>query len=248
MRLRRCWGASCFIAPCLPIVGGLTGAPQAFSLSARPAARMTLAALWSRSWTAPARRACPLPDLQREFVEPVPACRARLARRQPPRHRVHGAPVAVGLLADDPHELAPPRIADRPCQPAVLDHPHDVEVLDVDHLVLANQRQSLLVVIVPPSPRHLVVRDRDLAPRLVPVGLILSAGGTSPAPTAAACAACGARCFGFATSARAPSVAAIVASRAIPTSTPASRSTTGSGDGRRRRRRNWRSSGRRVRG
>src|SRR5258707_15700327 len=30
---------------------GLTRAPQAFNLSARPAARMTLAALWSRSWT-----------------------------------------------------------------------------------------------------------------------------------------------------------------------------------------------------
>ncbi len=47
--------------------------------------------------------------------------------------------------------------------------PRDVEIFDVDHLVLAHQRQSLLVVIVPPRPRYLVVRDRDLAPGLVPV-------------------------------------------------------------------------------
>src|ERR1700738_1792146 len=46
--LRRCWVASCFIAPCPLVVGGLTGAPpepqarsrppgEAFRLSARPA-------------------------------------------------------------------------------------------------------------------------------------------------------------------------------------------------------------------
>jgi hypothetical protein len=34
------------------LVEGLTGAPQTFPLSARPAARMTWAALWSRSWIA----------------------------------------------------------------------------------------------------------------------------------------------------------------------------------------------------
>jgi len=51
------------------------------------------------------------------------------------------------------HELAPPRIADRAGEPTVGDHPHDVEVLDVDRLALANQRQSLLVVVVPPGTR-----------------------------------------------------------------------------------------------
>ena len=58
-------GASCFIALRLRVVEGLTGAPpepeplarsrpplwEAFRLSARPAARMFLAALWSRSCT-----------------------------------------------------------------------------------------------------------------------------------------------------------------------------------------------------
>ena len=38
---------------CADIAAGLTLAPQAFSLSARPAARIFLAALWSRSWTEP---------------------------------------------------------------------------------------------------------------------------------------------------------------------------------------------------
>ena len=48
--------------------------------------------------------------------------------------------------------------------------PSNVEVFDVDHLVLAHQRQSLLVVIVPPRTRHLVVGDSDFAPGLVSIG------------------------------------------------------------------------------
>ena len=97
------------------------------------------------------------------------ARRARLARCQPPRHRVDGAAVAVVLLGDDFDELAPARVRDRAGQATVFDHSHDVEVFDVDHLVVANQRQCLLVVIVPPRPGHLVVCDSNLAPRLVPV-------------------------------------------------------------------------------
>ena len=76
------------------------------------------------------------------------------------------ASVVVGFLGDDPHELAPPRIGDRACEPAISDHAYDVQVLDVDHLALANQRQSLLVVIVPSGTGHFAVFDGDLAPRL----------------------------------------------------------------------------------
>jgi hypothetical protein len=83
----------------------------------------------------------------------------------------------LGFLADDPHELAPPGIRDRTSQPTVSNHTHDVEVLNVDHLVVANQRQRLLMVIVPPRPRDLVVGDGDFAPRFVSVvGSFLPAG------------------------------------------------------------------------
>jgi hypothetical protein len=116
-----------------------------------------------------ARRAGPLSKLQREFVEPVPARRAGLARRQPPRHCVHGPSVSVGFLADDPYELTPPRVRNRPRQSAVADHVRDVEGLDVDHLIFANQRQSLLVVVVPPRSRDLVVYDGNRVPGLVSV-------------------------------------------------------------------------------
>jgi hypothetical protein len=76
----------------------------------------------------------------------------------------------IGFVGDDPPELPPSGVRDRPREATVAEHSHDVEVFDVDHLVLANQRQGLLVVIVAPRPRYLVVRDGDLAPGLVSVG------------------------------------------------------------------------------
>jgi len=93
---------------------------------------------------------------------------------------MHGAPVAVCLLDDDPHELTSSRIADRPREPTVGDHTHDVEVLDVDHLVLANQRQSLLVVMVASGTRYVSVRDGGLAPRLFPVRRSFLSAGLLP--------------------------------------------------------------------
>ena len=117
VRLGRGWGASCFIAPCLPSAGatyrGSTGV-----LSLRPpGGENDLGGVVVAVVDRTARRACPSADLQRQFVEMMAALRARLARRQPARHRLHGAPVAVGLLSDDSHELPPPGIADSSCQP-----------------------------------------------------------------------------------------------------------------------------------
>ncbi len=71
----------------------------------------------------------------------------------------------VGLLGDEPDELTPAGVADRTSETTIADHPSDVEVFDVDRLVVAHQRQSLLVVIIPPSPRHLIVGNGDLIPR-----------------------------------------------------------------------------------
>ena len=62
--LRRVWGGSCFIADRHSEGWSYTGSTgtlrvpahrggSAFNLSARPAARMLIAALWSRSWVAP---------------------------------------------------------------------------------------------------------------------------------------------------------------------------------------------------
>ena len=103
---------------------------------------MTLAALWSPSWTAP-----------HDGHIQVRICNGSSSSRCPHAEHVlldasqrdtefSVRPVSFGLLANDPHELPPPRIADRSCQPAISEHAHDVEVLDVGHLVLANQRQS----------------------------------------------------------------------------------------------------------
>jgi hypothetical protein len=78
-------------------------------------------------------------------------------------------PILCRFLSDDSHELRPPGIADRPRESAISNHSCDIEVLDVDHLVFANQRQGLLVVIVASGARNLAVRDSNRTPSLVPV-------------------------------------------------------------------------------
>ena len=68
----------------------------------------------------------------------------------------------TGPLATSWHELPPPRITDDPCEATVGDHTHDVEVLDVEHLVLA--RRSAL-----PSGRYIVcVAFRTCSERSMP--------------------------------------------------------------------------------
>ena len=190
VRLRRCWGASCFVAPRLPSGGRTYRGSTGVSSLCPPGSENGLGGVVVAVVDHSALRARPRPNLQWQFVESVPTVRAGFARCQPPRHGVHGAAVAVGFLVDDPHELTPSGIADCPCQTTVSDHPHDVEVFDVDHLILANQRQSLLVVIVPPSTGNLVGARRLPCAATCPCWPILSAVETSPAPTAAASAAC----------------------------------------------------------
>jgi hypothetical protein len=98
----------------------------------------------------------------------------------------------VRLLLQQAHELGPAGVVEGARQPAVVHHPGDVQVLHVDRLVVADQRQGLL-------------------------------------PLQLGSLRC--RCFGLAMSRRRPSVSAIVASRVIPRSSPASRSSAGSGVG-----------------
>src|SRR5258708_1479630 len=99
----------------------------------------------------------------------TPAGRAGFRGRQPPRNRIYDTAVPLGFFGNDSRELGPPGVADRPRQSAIAYHAHDVEVLDIDHLVVANKCQGLLMVIVPTSASNRPVRDGDLAPTFVPV-------------------------------------------------------------------------------
>jgi hypothetical protein len=85
--------------------------------------------------------------------------------------------VLLGFLTNYADELSPRCIVDRPRQPLVFNQPRDVEVLDVDNLILANQRQGLLVVIIATSTRNFTMLNRDLAPALVPVDRFLLSSG-----------------------------------------------------------------------
>lgn len=71
-----------------------------------------------------------------------------------------------GLLFEQLDELTPPRIVDGARQTAIAHHADDVEVLHVDRLVVADQRQGLFVVEVPTRTGDLVVEDGDPAPCL----------------------------------------------------------------------------------
>ena len=117
-----------------------------------------------------AHRTHPSPDTQAEFVDSVSARRTRLARGQPARNLVHRAAVSVSLLIEKAYELAPPRIANCTRESAIADHPRNVQVFDVDHLVLANQRKGLLMEIIPPGSQRPAVLNGYWATSLLSIG------------------------------------------------------------------------------
>jgi hypothetical protein len=131
-----------------------------------------------------AGRALPRSQVEWHLTEDMPARAACLAGRQPARQVVESATVTVTLFADDPDELRPTRITDGPRQSAVANHAGDIEVLDVDHLVIANQPQGLLVLKVSPGASYFAVRDSDLAPSLFSVFRPFLSTGSSPFQTA----------------------------------------------------------------
>src|SRR6476619_3689675 len=88
--------------------------------------------------------------------------------------------IAIAFFAHDPHELRPACVADCPRQPLVPDHSCDVQVLDMDHLILANQPKCRLVVMIAASPANLAMLDGEFAPRLVPVDRSFLSAGLLP--------------------------------------------------------------------
>ena len=159
---------------------GLTLPPQAFCVSASPAAtRMLRAALTSRSWTTPhawqaqARTPSGLGPSRCPHAEQI--CEVGSQRPILTTRR----PCWAAFSSSSRTKVAQPAswtlLASR-----VRAKPGHAQVLDGDHLVLADQPQGELVVMIGPPVADLAMRDRDPVAGLGAVGRSLPLAGELP--------------------------------------------------------------------
>src|SRR6266568_557786 len=127
-----------------------------------------------------AGRARPVPRIQAQVDQEMPARRARPGRGVPPAGRDHAPPVSGGLVLDHGPEGAPPAVTDRLSQRAVADHVLHGEVFQDDHVVAADQAGAGLVEEVGAGGADFPVGPGDLGPGLGAVRGPLLAAGHAP--------------------------------------------------------------------
>ena len=127
---------------------------------------MLRAALTSRSWVAPQGQR-PLPHVQRHPVADGPARRTHLRRREPAVDHDQVAAVPLALVLHHGPQLPPARVGDGAGQAVVAEHVADLQVLDHDRLVLADESSRELVQVVTAA-----VGDPGVHPGHPPAGLL----------------------------------------------------------------------------
>ena len=135
-------------------------------MSARPAAKMFLAAFTSRSWTVPHAAHAQIRDAERFRAVLDPAGRAHLAGGLEPADPGERAAILSRLLLDAPASAATSRrLGDRPGQPRPH-QPADGQVFGVDRLVIADQPQRRLMRVIKPRLPHLTMQAATRCPAL----------------------------------------------------------------------------------
>jgi len=89
-----------------------------------------------------ALRARPLPHVKRQTFEVVTAGAARLATREEPVDFDEGPPIPRALVLELSEELPPGGVGDVPGEPTVAHHPGDIQALNHDRLVLADEASA----------------------------------------------------------------------------------------------------------
>jgi hypothetical protein len=130
-----------------------------------------------------AGRTRPLPGRQAQLRQQVPARRARLRAGIPAADHDQLAAVPLALIGQLAAELTPAAVRDGAGQVPIADHAGHVQVLDHDHVVLADQAGAGAVQEVRPGVADLAVGAGDLESRLGPVGRALLAPGQPPLVT-----------------------------------------------------------------
>jgi hypothetical protein len=161
-----------------------------------------------------AGRARPVPPVQAQRSEDMPARRACLRRRVPPVDHDQVPPVPGRLVLEHGPEGSPPAVRDRLRHPAVADHVLHGEIFHDDHVVVADQVGGGLV-------QEVGAGGADFAVGAGGLGLGFGAVGGP------GLAARRSRCRGFAI--RCPSL--VTAKSVIPRSTPAPRPVAGRASG-----------------
>ncbi|MCP2344778.1 hypothetical protein HD595_000900 [Nonomuraea roseoviolacea subsp. carminata] len=116
-----------------------------------------------------AGRALPRPDAERKPLKQVPAGRAGLGAGQPAVDHDQVTPVPGRLVGEHAAEGAPSAVGDGLGQCAVADHVGHGQVLDHDHVVVADQPRAGLVQEVRAGRAYLPVGAGDLGLRLAVV-------------------------------------------------------------------------------
>jgi len=144
----------------------LTSPPQASAPfpvpAASPAGKNVLRGVHIPVVPGAAGQALPHPRTQAQFCEQVPARRAGFRAGIPAVHGDNGPAVPLRLVLQHGPELRPASAGDRAGQPPVADHAGHVQVLDRDHVVLADQARTGLVQEVPPLISHPGMHPGDL--------------------------------------------------------------------------------------
>ena len=137
-----------------------------------------------------AGRARPVPGVQAEFGEQMPAHRAGLAGGVPAVDHDQVPPRPGRLVRQQLTEGAPPAVADGPGQGPVPDHVLHRQVFDHDHVMVADQGGGGAVQEIGAGRADLPVRAGDLRPGLDPVrGTALAAGQPALIPGQGLCPA-----------------------------------------------------------
>jgi hypothetical protein len=122
----------------------------------------------------------PVPRGQGKLRERVPARRAGLARRIPPADHGQFPAVPLAFVLKLPAELTPAAVADGAGETPVADHVRDGEILDDDHVVVADEPGGGPVQVVAPGVANLTAGAGNLGFRLGPVRGAVPAAGQAP--------------------------------------------------------------------
>ena len=122
----------------------------------------------------------PLAHVKRQSFDDVSTSGTCLAARKEAVDFDQLPAVPCALVRKKGQEHAPSCVRDHSGEAVVADHPGDVQILDYDHLVFANESSAKFLQLVAATVGHLDVEPSELDSSLVPVvtSFLLSTDGT----------------------------------------------------------------------
>lgn len=130
--------------------------------------------------------ASPVAHVEGKTLDDVAASGACFAARVESIYLYEFSTIPGALVREEGQKHVPSGVRDNSGEAVVADHPGDVQILDYDHLVLANESSGKLVHLVAATVGHLGVETSELDASFVPVAASFLFAGkrTGEAPLA----------------------------------------------------------------